>query len=178
MRIKIANLILGIVTALIIIVGDVFPLMGGIVLTFAEVLGYFIAGLDPLSGPARTFGGFPTLILTILLAVFAILIFIFSIVAFFLAKKLHFKTTAAFYITNCVLSVLAVAIEVYCALWLNSEIYESVYHVIYYAWPVIGGLLAIAMIVLTVLGLKTIKEDINFQDMLEDMRQKNSGNFN
>ena len=171
MRIKTANLIVGILSAVVMLVGDAFSLIFAITVAFGEALLFVIDSMDPLSATNTNYGAVPALVFTVLLGVTAVLVFIFSIVAFFTAGRLHFKTTLVFYIINCVLSAFGIFVEVYCAFWLNRVLFDLEYRKLFFVWPIICGLFAIALIVLSVISLRKIWEDRNFQDMLENMRQ-------
>ena len=170
---RIAHLLVNIYTAIIIVAGGWIPLTHGIVFCFADALGYMIAGLDPLSGPARTFGGPILLFPSILLVLNAVVILILAIPSFILSKKLHFKTGTAMYVSGAVISTVSFVLEIFCTVWLNTRDFIVGPYEYLFIWLGLGGLGFIATIVLTVLNVIHLRKECDFRDMLEDMRTRN-----
>ncbi|MBO7450309.1 MAG: hypothetical protein J6U54_08045 [Clostridiales bacterium] len=141
---KIANFILGLITAAFLFAGDIMPLFLGSLSSLIGAVFYESAELD-LEIANYAFASFGGTILILLLSIATIVL---SVIAF-IKRKSSKKTYTIFQSIICVLFAggFATAIPV-------SGFADMILHTnnAYYAWPVVGFVLLAVMVVLTIVN--------------------------
>ena len=168
---RVANLIVSILSAIAMAAGAVVPIGIGLLLSFEDFIAGMFYGVDG-TFPDQV-GGFPFLLITSVVVINSLIVFILSIVAAILSKRPYMNACTALYVTNCVFTIFSVAFAVYSSVWLNTREFIPDNMNALYAWPIVGALFAIAMIVLSVLCIVKNKEEDNFREMMEDYRGRN-----
>ena len=140
---KIANLIMGLLTSAFLFAGDIMPLFLGTISSFISAVFYESAELD-LDMANYAFTSFGCSILICILAIAGIVL---SIVGFIKKKSKKAYTIIHSIICALLAGGFAAAIPV-------SGFADSIMHTgnNYYVWPVIGFIMVFIMIVLTVIN--------------------------
>lgn len=171
-KLRTANMLAGILFAIIMFFGDCMPVVFGIAMTFVDGFMYLINSLDfgsPSSG--YFYVGLPTAILGIIILPFLLLIVICSIAVFFTSRTPLFKISLGLNIANCISSLISVALSIFSAFMLALVFMnEPEYMFLFIAWPLAGLLLLAAMIVLGIFLVRKMKEELNFKELLESMK--------
>lgn len=168
---KVANLVVTILYALFMAGCDALPFFFGLGLSLFTMI---FASIEP----AAFAGAAAITIVCLLVIVLCIPILVLAILAIVRSKNHSAHSYAVMYgiiITLGITQVAAVAIMIFGfgntvnnTLNLNFNLYEEFWYII--LWPGIGAIFLIAMIVLTVLSTKKIKEDRDFQALMEGYR--------
>ena len=168
---RVANFIVSIFSSIVMIGGDVVPIMLGLVLSVGDAIVTIFYGVDGTF--VDPIGAFPILLISIAIVINSLVVLILSIVALIISRRPYTKTCTVLYIVNCVFTLFSVGAATYVSLWLNTveDIPDNL--IALYIWPVVGVAFLIAMIVLSVLSIVKNKEEENFREMIQDIRGKN-----
>lgn len=153
-KLKYVNLIVSILAAIIMVIGDIYPLI------FETGIGVILFILDGMAGGV---GGNESTAraLAIMVPVFLILIIsgcvvVLAIVAAVMAEKKRVKTYIALNVVISVITLVAIACEIRIALWHYDLKPQAA--IPYFLWAVATGVCMAAGMVLT--GL-TVKKNMN-----------------
>ena len=170
---RITGLLTWIFTAIIIFSGGFIPLMYGMTMGFADSIMWLFRGVDGADlNPDYTGGGW-LLILVVVAVLSAALVFALSIVTFFLSKKPFYVASTIMIVTNCVVLLLNALFQFLGAFWLNIQshpVLQTGSHPLFYILPIVESIILIGMIVLAVFGIRSMKKEVDFQNLLERMK--------
>ena len=158
---KVANLITGVISGLLMLILDAFPLMTGIAFTFADAIGTALNGLDGCF-VEEYYHGFHILVISILVAVFALMIMILSIISSSIIRKKHYQAGTKMNVVIIAVTFVSCFMELYLAYWENTRTFMSDPHRFLYFWPVAQGLLLVLMVVFTIINYKKMKDEVDF----------------
>lgn len=177
-KLRVANLLISILTPPVMFAGLIFPLYYGLPMTFVDILIILFDGVDGTHADQWVTGAGWILLFVFIMAAAAGLLFIFGIIAFFTTKRPLFRLSTAFLIIDDALVFIATALQYVCAVWLNSQYNNPTTRVeqsgLYYIAPAVQTVILIAMIVLTVFSIRSMRKEKDFQDMLRTMKERNS----
>ena len=90
---------------------------------------------------------------------------------FFTSRTPLFKISLGLNIANCISALISVALSIFSAFMLALVFMnEPEYMFLFIAWPLAGLLLLAAMIVLGIFLVRKMKEELNFKELLESMK--------
>ena len=160
-KLRIANLFIGIISAVVVITGNIQPFFYGFILGIFDYILSCLSGLDgadpELSGAGIVF------LLSLLIMFSAGSVFILTIDVFCQSKKPDRRKCTVLYTVNCILLVLSIIIGRFNENIIN-KINSSYYCYIemndlYYAVHKADGVILIAMIAITVICVAYMRKD-------------------
>ncbi len=160
-RLRITGLVSWILTAFIIFLGGFVSLFFGLTLGAYDISLFLLEELDAYTpDPTYTGGGF-LIIITVTAIVGAVLVFILSVITFFLSKKPWFGASTVMIVVNCVILFVNALLQLVCVAYLNLQhdipFEDVVDKRLFFISPAIEFVILIGMIVLAVFSIRSMK---------------------